>query len=446
MAELGLPTPYTSLDELITCVYCKGKYSKPKTLPCQHIFCETCLEKLLSSSSSKTKKQLEVVCPQCNELADVPHNKVSSFPASFVIENLLEINRIFEETEEARTLPSSHQPSITKYYEQYKEIDCKELGHQNHKDEYNQETKSLLQQLEPPHKPPNIQTGSSGLSSTKLTNTQIVPGFKYPWGIIKSKNGELIIAEWGKDCVTIINSDKEKQLSFGQCKKSKNPFLNPRGVAITKDDTILVTNGNCLQQFTKNGTLLKTIGSQGSEDLKFEAPAGLAIHPLTGDIYIADANNHRIQVLSKDLTFLQTFGHKGTGQGEFFFPWDVAIDSKGQVYVVSDGKSCVHKFTAEGMYLDSFGTKGSKPGQLNRPSAIAIDQSDQIFITELYNNRISVFDAQGEFKCFVGEETEQKKLLSLNGPCGIAVHSDNGQNELYVTDCWNDRIIVFTTN
>ena len=441
MAELDLPTPYTSLDELITCVYCQIKYSNPKTLPCQHIFCETCLEKLLPSS--KTKKQLEIVCPQCSESADVPQNKVANFPASFVIENLLEINRVFEATEEALTLSSSHQQLKTKYNEQYKEIDWKDLEHQNQKDDYSQKTISLLQQFELSYKPFNIQTASNVLSST---NIEIVPGFKYPWGIIKSKNGELIVAEWGKDCVTIVNSDKEKQLSFGQCKKSKNPFLNPRGVAVTKDDTILVTNGNCLQQFTKNGTLLKTIGSQGSEDLKFEAPAGLAIHPLTGDIYIADANNHRIQVLNKDMTFLQTFGCKGTGQGEFYFPWDVAMDSKGQVYVVSDGKNCVHKFTAEGIYLDSFGTKGSKPGQLNRPSAIAIDQSDQIFITELYNNRISVFNAQGEFKCFVGDETEHKKLLLLNGPCGIAVHSDNGQNELYVTDCWNDRVIVFTTS
>lgn len=440
MAELDLATPYSSLDELITCVYCQGKYSKPKTLPCQHMFCETCLEKLLPSSKTK---QLEIVCPQCSESAVVPQNKVANFPASFVIENLLEINRIFEATEEAQTLSSSHQQPKTKYNEQYKEIDWKDLEHQNQKDDYSQKTISLLQQFELSYKPFNIQTASNVLSST---NTEIVPGFKYPWGIIKSKNGELIVAEWGKDCVTILNSDKEKQLSFGQCKKSKNPFLNPRGVAITKDDTILVTNGNCLQQFTKNGTLLKTIGSQGSEDLKFEAPAGLAIHPLTGDIYIADANNHRIQVLNKDMIFLQTFGCKGTGQGEFYFPWDVAIDSKGQVYVVSDGKNCVHKFTSEGIYLDSFGTKGSKPGQLNRPSAIAIDQSDQIFITELYNNRISVFNAQGEFKCFVGDETEHKKLLSLNGPCGIAVHSDNGQNELYVTDCWNDRIIVFTTS
>ena len=46
-------------------------------------------------------------------------------------------------------------------------------------------------------------------------------------------------------------------------------------------------------------------------------PAGIAISPITGQVYIADSGNHRIQVLNPDLTFSHSFGKKGSANGQF---------------------------------------------------------------------------------------------------------------------------------
>ena len=53
-----------------------------------------------------------------------------------------------------------------------------------------------------------------------------------------------------------------------------------------------------------------------------------------GKIYVADASNRRIQVFDPDGTFLFTFGTYGSGNGQFDFPSDVAVDGVGRIHVV----------------------------------------------------------------------------------------------------------------
>src|SRR5206468_1498143 len=81
----------------------------------------------------------------------------------------------------------------------------------------------------------------------------------------------------------------------------------------------------------------------------------------------------------------------GTGNGKFFNPTDVAIDSAGNVYVTDGGLDRVQKFTSSGVYLSQWGTTGSLPGQLSFPAAIAVDASDNLFVTDYNNARIQKF-------------------------------------------------------
>ncbi len=82
-----------------------------------------------------------------------------------------------------------------------------------------------------------------------------------------------------------------------------------------------------------------------------------------------------------------------------------------------------------------FGTYGSGQGQLNDPGAIAINDQNEIFIAECYNNRIQVFDRDGHAKrSWTGSGKGE-----LRCPQGIAV-SDAG--EAYVSES-RGRIVVF---
>ena len=57
-----------------------------------------------------------------------------------------------------------------------------------------------------------------------------------------------------------------------------------------------------------DGKCVKSVGKQGSGPLEFNSPCGVTISPITGHVYIADCNNHRIQVFNPDLTFSHAFG------------------------------------------------------------------------------------------------------------------------------------------
>ena len=53
----------------------------------------------------------------------------------------------------------------------------------------------------------------------------------------------------------------------------------------------------------------------------------------SGNIYIADSQNHRIQVFDAQGRFLRQWGREGTAPGQFKEPWGVAVAPNGEVYV-----------------------------------------------------------------------------------------------------------------
>ena len=89
MAEGLGPAPPKGLERFqdeITCPLCLGIYEEPKILPCQHIYCQDCLEGLAGRSRNGT-----VACPECRSVAQIPGNNVSTFPTAFHINRLKEV-------------------------------------------------------------------------------------------------------------------------------------------------------------------------------------------------------------------------------------------------------------------------------------------------------------------------------------------------------------------
>ena len=52
-----------------------------------------------------------------------------------------------------------------------------------------------------------------------------------------------------------------------------------------------------------------------------------------GRIVVADCYNHRLQVLTAEGAFIATVGSKGSQPLQFNYPWDVAVDHNGKVFV-----------------------------------------------------------------------------------------------------------------
>ena len=245
--------------------------------------------------------------------------------------------------------------------------------------------------------------------------------------------------------------------SFGGRGGSGNvEFYNPRGIAITPDNFILVSDNHRIQKINMDGDCIASVGEEGSGPLQFNLPGGIAISPITGQVYIAEINNHRIQVLNPDLTFSHSFGSKGSANGQFKSPHGIAIDSRGLVYVADANNHRIQKFSPDGKFVVQF-TNIIRPGNdcMVCPVRITIDTAhglvyvseygyhiasssllQRIYMSTFRNTtntspveRILVFTTDGRFLHCVSQ--------FLN-PRGLTL--DN-KGLLYVCD--NDNILIF---
>ena len=80
------------LANQLLCSVCLEEYSKPRVLPCLHVFCEVCLEKLVETHRDK----LRTMCPNCRKPVPLSEGGVSSLPSAFYIHHLLEIREVLE--------------------------------------------------------------------------------------------------------------------------------------------------------------------------------------------------------------------------------------------------------------------------------------------------------------------------------------------------------------
>ena len=264
----------------------------------------------------------------------------------------------------------------------------------------------------------------------------IIGGLIHPWGVVVREGGEVVVAEWMGNRVSILGQKK----SFGAFGLDPGQFIRPRGVAIDTGGNILVANAgnNHIQQFSSTGKNLRTVGTRGSGPLQFQFPSGITVHPHTGKVYVTDSHNHRIQVLNSDLTYSSRFSRKGSNNGEFDSPYDIATDREGNVYVADWGNHRIQVFTADGMYLRQFGKEGEGEGELRQPVGIAIDSGNVVYVSESGNHRISIFSPAGEFIKSFGREG--KGPVEFNCPCGLAIDK---KGTLYVSDRDSDRIQIF---
>jgi len=211
-------------------------------------------------------------------------------------------------------------------------------------------------------------------------------------------------------------------------------LLSPAGLAVDKHDHLYVTDEQrgTILVYESNGTFLRFMGNRKGERL-FERPAGIAVDQASGHIFVADPPRNVVVMLDADGNMLAKIGTgvSGSGSGEFAAPTDVvvrgeelfvldaqnhriqvldlaghfrasihpesmgpsggfSIDSRGWIYL--DGPmNTVQVFQRDGRLLYQFGYTGMGFGQFRMPSGIWIDSSDRIYVADTLNNRVQSF-------------------------------------------------------
>src|SRR5262249_57976438 len=116
--------------------------------------------------------------------------------------------------------------------------------------------------------------------------------------------------------------------------------------------------------------------------------------------------NHRVQKFSRDGAFISTWGRPGSGDGELSYPWGIAVDEVGDVYVADWRNDRVQQFSAAGEFRRQIGRSGRGDGELNRPAGVAVDRDGDVYVADTGNDRVQLFNAEGRYvEKFIGDAT-----------------------------------------
>ena len=154
----------------------------------------------------------------------------------------------------------------------------------------------------------------------------------------------------------------------------------------------------------------------------------VALEPHPDGVLVVERSPHRVRVIGWDGTEHLRLGGKGSGEGEFLFPADAAIDSTGGLYVVDRDNHRVQRFAPDGSFVDAWGGRGAFPGLISAPSAIDIE-GDRIYVAEELNHRVSVFNPGGRFLYQWGMHplVPRRGEGAIHYPMSIDVTSDGGR-------------------
>ena len=256
---------------------------------------------------------------------------------------------------------------------------------------------------------------------------------KYPWGVAVNEQDEIAVSDVGNHKIHLFKSDGTHIKSLGGEGTQQGEFKRPVGIAFHRNNIIVAEQGNHrVQQISKQGQYLTHFGEIGGLDRQLKRPSGLSIDS-DENILVADYHNKLIKIFSAGGQFLSKIGKEGS----FTKPFHCI--QHGNYLIVSDSDDhSVKLFDRNGNFLYKFGKKGNADGEFNTPDCLSIDKAGHLMVCDIRNHRIQVFDLSGKFVAKFG--TKGSRIGEFNVPVSAAVLSDG---KIVVSDFNNSRIQIF---
>lgn len=234
----------------------------------------------------------------------------------------------------------------------------------------------------------------------------------YPTGVAIDKQGNAFVVDFQTQA-KIYKYDPNGKIvtSWGKTGKGDGEFifdpgrsnpLDPKGGALLAVDSkgnvyVADAYNHRVQKFDPNGTLLTKWGNEGSGDGQFKGAGGIFIDN-QDNVYVAEFQGTRVQKFDTSGKFLLKFGSEGKDDGQFGLSGlgSMTVDSKGNIYITDPGKHLVQKFDPNGKFLSKFGGFGDEDGEFNSTGGITIDAQDNLYVAD-ETPRVQKFDSNGKF-------------------------------------------------
>ncbi len=299
---------------------------------------------------------------------------------------------------------------------------------------------------------------------------------QFPRDVFVDGAGNIYIADTGSDRIRKVDPSGIISTAIGGYIGDGVPateanIRNPSGIVLDGAGNLYITDivNQRIRKVDPAGTI-STIAGGGLTSPGEGGPATEASLNLpydismdgTGNIYIADRNNHRIRKvnLSGIISTVAGNGERGFSSDDSLAtdtslssPSGVFVDGAGNIYIADASNNRIRKVTPSGIIStvagngerDFSGDGGpATDASLNFPFGVATDGNGNIYIADRSNNRIRKVDASGTISTVAGNGERDfsgdggpATSAGLDLPWGIAV---DGEGILYIADELNDRV------
>ena len=289
---------------------------------------------------------------------------------------------------------------------------------------------------------PLVPPALSGLLNSPPQYDSSIYGVVSPMGVAVASDGSTYVAESGGERM-VRHFDRNGKLiaAFappGTTAGTRVPVyvaVSPKGDVYVSDrqaETIYIYSP--LGELT--GHVPSPFGDEGWQ------PLGVSFDH-DGNIYVTDVtpDKHRVLVLDQKGSLKLSFGKQGSGDGDFLFPNQVAVDATGRMFVSDGNNGRVQMFDPSGKFLGLIG-RGATKGDLALPRGLAVDDSDHLlFVVDTSRHAVQYYDISGTLPAFVnsfGNSGNEETDLAF--PTGISV---SGGGRVYVSDREHNRVTAW---
>jgi sugar lactone lactonase YvrE len=231
-------------------------------------------------------------------------------------------------------------------------------------------------------------------------------------------------------------------------------FSEPWGIAVDGNRNLYVadTGGQLIRKITPEGlvTTLAGTGKPGARDgsatnAQFWIPADLVVDP-AGNVYVADAGNHRIRQLTPE-GVVSTFAGAGLPgnfdglrpKARFSGPVGIGLDSEGNFYIADESNSRLRKITPVGLVT----TLAGDSAKFSAPHGAKPDREGNVYVADYLNCTVRRVAPDGAVTTLAGEPRRAGtadgagRAARFSQVRGVAV---DAWGNLYITDYDNHTI------
>jgi len=228
-----------------------------------------------------------------------------------------------------------------------------------------------------------------------------------------------------------------------------------------------ISPGGTISTIAGTGTFGFNGDNQAAVNAQLNRPVSIALDA-SGNLYIADASNHRVRKMTTSGTITTVAGngvqgYSGNGgsatSARLRFPVGIALDSANNLYIADAGNHVVREVTAGGIIFNAAGNgtgAGTDTGgfsgdggaavsaRLNTPEDVVVDSAGTLFIADTANYRIRKVTSNGTISTVAGTGFDgfsgdggSALAATFNLPWAVAM---NASGALFVGDMFNNRI------